>query len=234
MPTGKLNALQELRAWVLSTDQSLSMNTNRYFTKMEIVQTKALITACADQFHKTHPFYETELRTIADRLFSACTYWGYPLNHCLFGQLYLIVKHAAAQQQNEFWSNIHPRIVNVAQALYADGYFDSAAEKALREVETYMRELYARYKPGKGDPSEINSIKEALLADADLYLFDRTTQNGKNFYNGIKKLFEDAFTAYRNPASHRNTDISKREAFERITLASQLTYVLDDYRKPAQ
>lgn len=97
-----------------------------------------------------------------------------------------------------------------------------------------MRELYARYKPGKGDPSEINSIKEALLADADLYCFDRTTQNGKNFYNGIKKLFEDAFTAYRNPSSHRNTDISKRAAFERITLASQLTYVLDDYRKPTQ
>ena len=226
----QLNALQELRVWVISTDQNISMNANRYFTKAEVIQTKNLIIACADQFHKTHEFYETELRTIADRLFPAVTHGGYTLNHCLFGQLYLIVKQVSARQQNEFWENIHPRIINIAQALYADGYFDSAAEKALREVETYMREMFAEYMPEKGEPREINTIKEALLSNTSLYSFDQTTQNGKNFFDGIKKLFDNVFIAYRNPASHRNADLSKREAFERIAMASQLMYVLDNYR----
>lgn len=197
-----------------------------------MLKVKGLIGEVANQLHITYPFYETQLREINNRLFPTLTYWGYTLNLCLFGQLYLIINYVAAQPQNEFWSNIHPRIINVSQSLYADEYYDSAAEKALREVETYMRELHAKFKPEKGDPKEINSIKEALLSDQSLYEFDRITQNGKNYYEGIKKLFEDAFTAYRNPASHRNTNISRREAAERICLASQLMFVLDAHRNP--
>lgn len=231
MKTVNSNAINKLKNWILDVDNSILQSQNRYYLQVEVALTKNLITAVADQLHKTHPFYEAQLRGIAARLFPTITRWGYTLNHCMFGQLYLIINHVSAQQQNEFWSNIHPRIINVSQSLYADEYYDSAAEKALREVETYMRELHAKFNPEKGDPKEINSIKEALLSDQSLYEFDRVTQNGKNYYEGIKKLFEDAFSAYRNPASHRNISISKREAFERITLASQLMFVLDNYKR---
>lgn len=219
----------ELQRWVNRTDNRLGTgNGIPPYNKIDIMQIKELIREFAEQIRMEYPVHSMQLLHIAEKLFCFRLGGGYTLNTCLFGGLYFIVKQVECEKQNAFWSNIHSRILKVSQALYADGYYDSAAEKALREVETYMRELYAELKPGKGDPREISNIKEALLSDNAIYAFDHSTISGQNYYKGVKQLFDVAFLTYRNPAAHRNMDIVKRQAFERIALASQLMYILDE------
>ena len=218
----------ELRRWVNDTNEGLRKGIERQpFLKLVVIQVTGMIKQVAKEIRVEYPFHASELEYIANQLFFERNGWSY-LNTCIFGGLFYIVRQVSHEEQNELWRNVHPRIIKVSQSLYADGYYDSAADKALREVETYMRELYAVLKPGKGDPKEINTIKEALLSDNSIYAFDHSTMNGENYYKGIKSLFDNAFLAYRNPASHRNADISRRQAFERIVLASQLMYVLDE------
>lgn len=84
------NALHELKAWVFDTDQNILSNHIRYHSHVEITRIRYLATIVADQLHKTHPTYESQLRGIANRLFSPVTHLGYTLNPRLFGQLYLM------------------------------------------------------------------------------------------------------------------------------------------------
>lgn len=222
------NNLAKLQKWINDTNNGIGRGmAGQPFLNPTVSQVKEMIKQVTKEIRAEYPFHASELEYIANQLFFERNGWSY-LNTCIFGGLFYIVRQVSHEEHNELWRNVHPRIIKVSQSLYADGYYDSAADKALREVETYMRELYAVLKPGKGDPKEINTIKEALLSDNSIYAFDHSTMNGENYYKGIKSLFDNAFLAYRNPASHRNADISRRQAFERIVLASQLMYVLDE------
>lgn len=54
------------------------------------------------------------------------------LNPAAFGELVVIVRHIEAEPVVvQFWSDIHPRIVNVSHDLYVDGHYLTAAEKAV-------------------------------------------------------------------------------------------------------
>ncbi len=226
-----ITPLENLLAWVKQMDTTIAENKFIPIAQIEVTNVRKLILIVANSVHYSHPQCEAQLRRIEQNLFYLPDMYGYRINLCLFGQLFLIVHYINEQLQDYFWSNIHPRVVNVAQAEYVDGYFDSAAEKALREVETYLRELYSQAYPNLGEPKEINTIKDKLLNDENVYMFDRQTQSGKNYFDGIRTLFDNVFKAYRNPTAHRNIKINKREASERIMLASQLMYVLDERKK---
>lgn len=67
-----------------------------------------------------------------------------------------------------------------------------------------------------------------FISEKGVYTFaNDTTTSDRNYRRGIQSLFEGAFAAYRNPASHDNLYISQREALEQIFLASQMMYVLE-------
>lgn len=126
-----------------------------------------------------------------------------------------------------YWNNIHPRISNIAKELFENEFYDSAAEKAIKEVETCLREMFGELKNGAKEPGKINDIIGALLSENGAYkYFESTTQSGQDFCRGFKQICEGTFAAYRNPNAHKNITIQKREAFERITLASMIMYVL--------
>lgn len=226
-----ITPLENLLAWVKRMDMAVAENKFVPLAQTEVENLRKLILIVANGMQYAHPQCEAHLKRIEQNLFYLPDVYGYRINLCLFGQLFLIVHHVNEQLQDGFWCNIHPRIIGVAQAEYVDGYFDSAAEKALREVETYLRELFSQHYSGQGEPKEIATIKDRLLNDDTVYEFDRQTPSGKNYFEGVKALFDNAFKAYRNPASHRNIPISQREASERIMLASQLMYVLDEKKK---
>ena len=126
------------------------------------------------------------------------------------------------------WREVHPRIVEISQNLFCDGYYDSAAEKAVKEVDGRLRELFQMLKPGVPVPAKIADITGALLSENGAYQFaDLSTTSGKDYRRGIHSLFEGIFAAYRNPSAHKNLSCTRREAMEQIMLASQLMYVLD-------
>lgn len=151
------------------------------------------------------------------------------VNPVAFGELMVIICHIGAEPSiARFWSAIHPRIAKVSRELYTDGHCSTAAEKAVKEVESRLREKFSELKPSAAVPSKIGDVIGALMSENGAFKFcDTTTTSGRDYRRGIQSLFEGIMAAYRNPAAHANLQYEKREAMEQIMLASQLMYVLD-------
>ena len=229
--------LHSLQLWVHDIEVILQQRSRPNISNDVATGTCQLITSIATCIQTEYPFYANELRIIANTLFlqSATPFISIDLNHTAYGKLALIERHLNSEPINmQFWSYIHPRICNVSRTLYADGHFSSAAEKAIVEVETRLRELFRELKPNSKEPAKVGEIMGALLTEDGAYCFaDLSTPSGKNYRRGIQAIFEGAFAAYRNPTTHENLDAPRRESIEQIVLASQLMYVLDSNPKRA-
>ena len=171
----------------------------------------------------------TPINDLQHRLFSGNRLSGFTLNSAVFGELYIITQQLFSEPINiQCWTNIHSRIVQKSKDVFCDGHFDSAAEKAIKELETRLRELFQQLKPGAGVPTKIGDIVGALLGDNGAFHFcDTSTVSGKDQRRGVKLLFDGMFAAYRNPAACANLSYTKREAVEQIMFTSQLMYILD-------
>lgn len=127
-----------------------------------------------------------------------------------------------------FWNNINDRIKNQSKGLYTQCFFGPAAERAVREVETKLREMFRDLKPDCIEPGKVGDIVGALLTENGAFHYcDLSSQNGKNYCKGFNQLVLGLLTAYRNPFSHVNHDLSKREAFELISTSSLIMNVLE-------
>lgn len=128
-----------------------------------------------------------------------------------------------------FWNNINDRIKDQAKKLYTQCFYGPAAERAVREVETKLRELFHVLKPDAIEPQKIGEIIGALLTENGAYHYcDTSSQDGKNFSRGFVQLVQGFLTAYRNPFSHTNHTLTKREAFELISTSSMIMEVLEN------
>lgn len=151
-------------------------------------------------------FYATTLPCVANILFQQNEVGAIFLNPAAFGELVVIVRHIKAEPVVvQFWSEIHPRIVNVSRELFVDGHCSAAAEKAIKEVESRLREKFSELKPGAAVPSKIGDVIGALMSENGAFKFcDTTTTSGRDYRRGIQSLFEGIMAAYRNPAAHAN------------------------------
>ncbi len=225
------NELYELRKWIDNTNATLNMQFPRL--SQEIQRVHQWINAITRGIQADYPFYATTLPCVANILFQQNEMGAIFLNPAAFGELVVIVRHIEAEPVVvQFWSDIHPRIVNVSHELYhelyVDGHYSTAAEKAVKEVESRLREKFSELKPGTTVPSKIGDVIGALISENGVFRFcDTTTTSGRDYRRGIHSLFEGIMAAYRNPAAHANLQYEKREAMEQIMLASQLMYVLD-------
>ena len=223
------NELYELRKWIDNTNANLSLQLQFFRTQQEIQIVKQLIITIAAGIQGEYPFYASILPQIASILFPVNNMGTATLNPAAFGELVVIIRHIDAEPFSmRFWTAIHARITNVSYELYKDGHYASAAENAVKEVETRLREKFAELKPGTSVPSKVGDIISALLSDNGVFKFcDTSNTSGKNCRRGIQSLFEGTMAAYRNPSAHANLQYDRREALEQIMLASQLMFVLD-------
>lgn len=223
------NELYELRKWIDNTNANLSLQLQFFRTQQEIQIVKQLIITIAAGIQGEYPFYASILPQIASILFPVNNMGTATLNPAAFGELVVIIRHIDAEPFSmRFWTAIHARITNVSYELYKDGHYASAAENAVKEVETRLREKFAELKPGTSVPSKVGDIIGALLSDNGVFKFcDTSNTSGKNYRRGIQSLFEGTMAAYRNPSAHANLQYDRREALEQIMLASQLMFVLD-------
>ena len=223
------NELYELRKWIDNTNAYLSLQLQFFRTQQEIQIVKQLIITIAAGIQGEYPFYASILPQIASILFPVNNMGTATLNPAAFGELVVIIRHIVAEPFSmRFWTAIHARITNVSYELYKDGHYASAAENAVKEVETRLREKFAELKPGTSVPSKVGDIIGALLSDNGVFKFcDTSNTSGKNYRRGIQSLFEGTMAAYRNPSAHANLQYDRREALEQIMLASQLMFVLD-------
>ena len=221
------NELYELRKWIDNTNATLNMQFPRL--SQEIQRVHQWINAIAAGIQTDYPFYADMLPRITNILFQGNGITPALVNPAAFGELVVIVRHIEAEPVVvRFWSEIHPRIANVSHELYVDGHYSTAAEKAVKEVESRLREKFLELKTGAAVPAKIGDVIGALMSENGAFKFcDTTTTSGKDYRRGIYSLFEGIMAAYRNPAAHANLQYEKREAMEQIMLASQLMYVLD-------
>ena len=223
------NELYELRKWIDNTNANLSLQLQFFRTQQEIQIVKQLIITIAAGIQGEYPFYASILPQIASILFPVNNMGTATLNPAAFGELVVIIRHIDAEPFSmRFWTAIHARITNVSYELYKDGHYASAAENAVKEVETRLREKFAELKPGTSVPSKVGDIIGALLSDNGVFKFcDTSTTSGKDYRRGIQSLFEGTMASYRNPSAHANLLYARREAMEQIMMASQLMFVLD-------
>ena len=229
MKTTYDNALRSLQNWISNVNNGLLSGMPIIIDSLSINNTCNQIEAVAYGIEGEYPFYTTQLMNISENLFQIPVYGPSSLNYVAFGELFIIIHHIAQEPTNmAVWHDVHPRIVEISQGLFCDGYYDSAAEKAVKEVESRLRELFQILKSDAKVPAKIGEIIGALLSENGAYHFvDLSTDSGKNYRRGIQSLFEGIFAAYRNPSAHTNLSCTKRESIEQIMLASQLMYVLD-------
>lgn len=229
MKTKYENELRSLQSWINNVNNGLVSGMPIVIDQTSANNTCYQINAVANEIKEEYPVYAKELKNISANLFKNPTYGTVSLNDAAFGELFIIIHHVVQEPVDmAIWREIHPRIAGICQGLFCDGYYDSAAEKAVKEVESRLRELFQILKPGITVPAKVGDIIGALLSENGAYQFaDLSTTSGKDYRRGIYSLFEGIFAAYRNPSAHENLPCTKREAMEQIILASQLMYVLD-------
>lgn len=221
--------LNELIRWITNINQMLGVSLPFSVFSQEADRINNLISIIAAGIADEYPYYSNELPQIGLILFNKNAFGSLSVNLAAFGELFAIIKHIEREPSDTlFWRDIHPRITGISKALFVDEYYSSAAEKAIKEVEARLRELFSELKPNAGVPSKVNDIIGALLSENGVLKFgDAATQSGKDFRRGVQQLFEGTIAAYRNPSAHANLDINRRMAIEQIVLASQLMYILD-------
>lgn len=223
------NELRSLQSWINNVNAGLASTGAVTIDPASVNNTCYQINTVANGIANEYPFYSIELKSISSNLFKNTVYGTVAVNNAAFGELYVIIGHIIQEPvDTTAWREIHPRIAAISKELFCDGYYDSSAEKAIKEVETRLRELFQLLKPGVTVPTKVGDIIGALLTENGAYHFaDLSTASGKDYRRGIQAIFEGTFAAYRNPSAHENLACTKREAMEQIMLASQLMYVLD-------
>ncbi len=223
------NELRNLQNWINNANHNLKSTGTVTTDSVSAQNIYYQINRISDEVLNEYPFYAAELKNIAHTLFTDFGYGTVALNSAAFGELYIIIGHIIQEPvDTAVWREVHPRIAAISKELFCDGYYDSSAEKAIKEVETRLRELFQLLKPGVTVPTKVGDIIGALLTENGAHHFaDLSTASGKDYRRGIQSLFEGTFAAYRNPSAHENLSCTKREATEQIMLASQLMYVLD-------
>lgn len=221
--------LMSLHNWIHNANNGLASGAPIVIDFASADDTCYLINVVANGIEEEYPFYAIELKNISVNLFKNFVYGAVTLNSAAFGELFIIIEHIVKEPVDmSIWREIHPRIAAISQGLFCDGYYDSAAEKAVKEIESRLRELFQELKPGAAVPTKVGDIIGALLTENGAYQFaDLSTVSGRDYRRGIQSLFDGIFAAYRNPSAHSNLSYTRREAIEQIMLASQLMYILD-------
>lgn len=229
MKTTYENELRSLQNWINNVNNGLATGVPIIINPASADNTCYLINVVANGIEEEYPIYAVELKNISANLFKNSAYGSVTLNSAAFGELFIIIHHIIKEPIDmSIWRDIHPCVAKISQSLFGDGYYDSAAEKAVKEVESRLRELFQQLKPGVSVPVKVGDIIGALLTENGAYHFaDLSTVSGRDYRRGIQFLFEGIFAAYRNPSAHTNLPYTRREAIEQIMLASQLMYILD-------
>jgi uncharacterized protein (TIGR02391 family) len=205
----------------------------RKFLPKDIINIQNGIIRLSESIAKIEPYFSRELFRLKDVLFINSR-----LNSIAFGAFIAIINYLydkCENPQEDVWAVIHPSIVKSSKKLYLDGYYANAACDAFIEINSRVKKIFEKVKPGEkvpdGDPAMtcVFSTSEPLVA-----FCDRTNDTGKNTQKGYMQMLAGSMSALRNPKAHENIDLSKDEAFRRLMFASMLMYKIDEGIKFSQ
>lgn len=159
MKTAYEKELRSLQSWINNVNNTLAHGGIIVIDSASVNNTYDQIEAVANGVESEYPFYATELKNISAILFNIPEYGSFSLNCAAFGELFIIIRHIVQEPIDmAVWHEIHPRIIGTSQGLFCDGYYDSAAEKAVKEVESRLRELFQILKPDVTVPAKVGDL----------------------------------------------------------------------------
>jgi uncharacterized protein (TIGR02391 family) len=123
--------------------------------------------------------------------------------------------------------NLHPRIADVANDLFLDGYHWEAVFAAAKALVNYVKERSGRHDlDGTPLVRAVFSKNNPVLAFNDL-----SDQTDLDEQEGMMHLFEGAVMAIRNPGGHSFPEGSQQRAMEYISLLSLLAYRVQEAKR---
>ena len=127
----------------------------------------------------------------------------------------------------DFWSRLHPSVVQVAKDRFNALQYADAVEAALKELNSRVKDYVKRGTRQEFDGADLMnrafSVKAPVIRLADL-----STEDGQNIQKGYMQIFAGAMIGIRNPKTHSNIIIDARRAIHLLHLASLLHFVFDD------
>jgi uncharacterized protein (TIGR02391 family) len=117
-------------------------------------------------------------------------------------------------------SLVHPQILEKSQAAFMRGDHDIAVFSAFKAVEVAVREA-GGYKESELGTKLMRKAFEPMKGP----LTDKTLETGEQ--QAQSDLFAGAIGAAKNPASHREVEMSKIEAARLILFASHLMSIVE-------
>jgi uncharacterized protein (TIGR02391 family) len=124
--------------------------------------------------------------------------------------------------------NLHPRVADVANDLFLDGYHWEAVFAAAKALVNYVKE-----RSGRHDLDGTSLVRAVFSKNNPILAFnDLSDQTDLDEQEGMMHLFEGAVMAIRNPGGHSFPEGSEQRAMEYISLLSLLAYRVQESRKP--
>jgi uncharacterized protein (TIGR02391 family) len=127
----------------------------------------------------------------------------------------------------DFWSRLHPSVVQVAKPRFDSGHYADAVEAAFKELNSRVKIQLKRATGQEHDGADL--MQRAFSPSSPVFrLADLSTEDGRNIQQGYMQIFAGSMTGIRNPKAHSNIVIDAPRAIHFLHLASLLHFVFDE------
>ena len=182
----------------------------RVFHLQGINEIKNGIIKLSESIAKSEPYFSKDLFRLKDILFI-----GAKLNIVALGEFLAIVNYLNNEcdnPQEDIWAIIHPMIIKSSKKLYLDGHYANAACDAFIEINSRVKKIFKKVKPGEKIPDGVSVMTCLFYANEPIVEFcDRTNDTGQNTQMGYMQMLAGSMSALRNPKSHENIGLDKDE-----------------------
>jgi uncharacterized protein (TIGR02391 family) len=123
--------------------------------------------------------------------------------------------------------NLHPRILDVSQDLFMDGYHWEAVFAAAKTLINYIKE-----RSGRHDLDGATLVRTVFSRNDPVLAFNSLVdQTDLDEQEGMMHLFEGAVLGIRNPGGHSFPEGPEQRAIEYISLLSLLAYRVQEAKR---
>jgi uncharacterized protein (TIGR02391 family) len=134
---------------------------------------------------------------------------------------------AQAENSQDFWALLHPRVTQTAKSRFEGGHFADSVLACLRDINTIVKDHVKRATTRELDGASLMTFAFSL-SNPLIRFGDMSTESDRNIQLGYMKIFEGAMLGIRNPNAHANLFPDRNKTIHLLFIASFLFLKLQD------